>query len=441
MAATKKRITIKAGKGSNTSGQIQRIRVGSEATNSKLFQFKAQNHLSYATNQKVLNAAKMAKNGNFVNGTINTVPYFQSWFLTGSRNSIYGYSMVGHSPAAGGTTTIGNLILPLEVQLTDANGNVLYDFTPVFVNNDPQGDDTTLFKQSPLFVSSTYNGVTGQIVDTAQKVEFNKVGSNWHTPLAAPVSTLDNPNFPHWYSAALDPTAWAYLVDQNNNIVGVAFDINVISNVFETMLQIENGSFGDLPNSIVPIILTDFLTAYDPAGGCCVLGYHTAETGINDPSGISVWTWGTWIPYSPDNGFTNPFGGFGYNSMVLSHEISELYNDPFVNTNVAPWVSGGTAFAQQNLETGDVIEDMAVNDVVTAVPLNTTGGPFTYNLQNVALLDWFTRNPYNGGIYSWPNMNTLNQAPHAPGTCAGGPTWTYGQGSGGFFFCNSVTGW
>jgi hypothetical protein len=84
---------------------------------------------------------------------------------------------------------------------------------------------------------------------------------------------------------------------------------------------------------------------------------------------------------------------------------------------------------------------MAPADVIYSVPLNTTGGSFDDNLQNVALLDWFTRTPYNGGIYSWPNEHTLGHAPHVPGTCAGGPTWTYGQGSAGFYFCNSATGW
>jgi hypothetical protein len=84
------------------------------------------------------------------------------------------------------------------------------------------------------------------------------------------------------------------------------------------------------------------------------------------------------------------------------------------------------------LETGDVIEGMALSDVVYNVPLNTTGGAFDYNLQNVALLGWFTRIPFNGGIYSWPSEHTLGQAPHVPGSQV--PNWQYGQGSAGFYF-------
>jgi len=126
---------------------------------------------------------------------------------------------------------------------------------------------------------------------------------------------------------------------------------------------------------------------------------------------------------------------------VLSHEVDEIFNDPFVNTAVAPWVDGSVTFAQANLETGDAIEAMAAADVLFDVTLTTTGCPFVYVVQNVPTLEWFFRNPYNGGIYSWPNEGSLSHNPHVPGACATGPTWVYGQGSAGFFFCNNNTGW
>src|SRR5512135_1403542 len=91
-AATKQIVQLKPsikGTRSNTILKAQR-------EPSSMAQFKAQNHLSYAVNSKILNAAKLVKTGSFVNGTIDTVPYFSSWFITGSRNSVYPYSMVGH---------------------------------------------------------------------------------------------------------------------------------------------------------------------------------------------------------------------------------------------------------------------------------------------------------------------------------------------------------
>lgn len=74
---------------------------------------KAQNHLSYAMNQQIKNQGLHAKKGGYINGTIDTIPNFSSWFITGSRNSIYPFSMVGQSPSAGGTTSVNNQIIPL----------------------------------------------------------------------------------------------------------------------------------------------------------------------------------------------------------------------------------------------------------------------------------------------------------------------------------------
>lgn len=386
---------------------------------SSLAQFKAQNHLSYATNYKIKSQAQHAKKGGYLNGTIDTVPYFQSWFITGSRNSVYPYSMVGQNPTAGGTTLINNQIIPLvTVLLIGGNPVAVYDPT---VAQDLGLSDVSLVAQSPLYdATTTYPGPpadTGQVIDTAQRVTFRTTrAANWHTPLNTPI----NSGITWIQFLEFNNGDWTYACCDGNGNNFPVFNINTISNNFAFILSAEAPA-----NTTVPIIVTDFLTAFDPStGGCCILGYHTAQTGIQDPNGILVWTWGTFIPHSA----SNPFGAFGEDTMVLSHELSELYNDPFVNTAVSPWVDGSVSFGQGNLETGDVIEAMAAADVIYNVPLNTTGGAYTYTLQNVATLEWFTRSPYTGGIYSWPNENTLGQCPHNPaGYC-------YGEGSGGFYF-------
>jgi len=393
-----------------------------------LAQFKAQNHLSYAMNQNIKNQGLKAKKGGYINGTIDTVPYFSSWFITGSRNSIYPFSMVGQSPSAGGTTGVNNQIIPLITVLLQSGVTVaVYDPT---VATDPQGDDISLLEQSPLYdATTTYPGPppdTGQVIDTAQRVTFRTTrAANWHTPLNTPLSSGVV-----WIQfLEANNGDWTLACDTMGNCTPV-FNINTISSNFAFILSVEAPA-----NSTVPIIVTDFLTAFDPvSGGCCILGYHSAQPGIVDPTGVLVWTWGTYIPQTSNS----LFAPFGNDVMVLSHELSELYNDPFVQTTgtlVSPWVDGSASFAQANLETGDAIEAMSAADVIYNVPLTTTGGAYTYTLQNVATLEWFTRNPFNGGIYSWPSEHTLSQAPHgvncnAPFVCS----WLYGQGSAGFYF-------
>ena len=151
-------------------------------------------------------------------------------------------------------------------------------------------------------------------------------------------------------------------------------------------------------HSTVPIIETDYVTAFIPGAGCRVLGYHSTQPGTNPPGADSVlvWTRATFIPHS-----NNPFAPFGDDVMVVSHELAELYFDPFVATGgtaISPWVDGSVSFAQANLEVGDVIEAMASGDVIYPVPLNPNGQAYTYSIQNVALLAWFTRNPLSGGL-------------------------------------------
>jgi hypothetical protein len=424
--------------------------------NHSLVKLKAQNHLSSALNQ-MLSRERAGTGGTMSdpgikNGTADTIPYFNSWFITGSRNSIYPYSMVGHSPSNGGTTGVNNEVITLELVLCAPGQGyacnpffipsppfAVYDFDPAFTNNDPQGTDEQLVVQSPLYdATTTYPGPpadTGQIADTAQRTEFSSERTaDWHTPLNAPAV---NPAGAFFATLSWDAGDWTCIGGSFPPCAPGDFpvaNINTLSFYYGLLLTIQNP-----PNNTFPIILTDFITAFDPSnGGCCILGFHTDQAGFNPPgpTAILVWTWGTFIPHNGSNGLPNPFGGgFGSDVMVLSHEISETYNDPFVNTNVAPWVDGSVSFAQANLETGDTIEAMAPADVIYNTALTTTGGPYTYTLQNVALLQWFTRDPFNGGIYSWPNEGSLSHSPHPVGCNLPQPNcWSYGEGSAGFFF-------
>ncbi len=394
-------------------------------------EFKAQNNLSPAQNALTRGLGKY-KNATVPGGTI---PFFESYFLTGSRNSLYTYTMVGQSPTAGGTTTIPTVLIPLPIQLN--NGGTEYYYFDPGAANDLGLSDIQLIQQSPAYNSNTYPGGggggvlpsdTGQLVDTAQRASFHGVAAaSWHTEWGTP-SVNES------YYVILDYASgqWACIGGEAPPCTSFpVVNINTLSAVFGDILTLLGT--GVVPNTTVPMFLTDFLTAYEDnaPGDCCVLGYHTAQTGVGG-SGILVWGWGTYLTHNPSNGFSNPFGGFT-DMSVWAHETSELVNDPFVNTNVAPWVDGSVSFCQGNLETGDVIEAMAAGDAVYPMNVSTSGGTYTYHPQNTGLLDWFTRNPYSdtatgaaAGTYSWPNTNTLNQAQH-------GPSLAYGMGSA--YFC------
>jgi len=69
------------------------------------------------------------------------------------------------------------------------------------------------------------------------------------------------------------------------------FNINVISANFEAILAVVNPL-----NTTVPIIVTDYLTAFDPSsGGWCILGFHSAQSNTDvHGAGVLVWACATY---------------------------------------------------------------------------------------------------------------------------------------------------
>jgi hypothetical protein len=139
---------------------------------------------------------------------------------------------------------------------------------------------------------------------------------------------------------------------------------------------------------------------------CCILGFHTYDfEPANDKDNTEkryVLNYSSWI--SPGL-FADPNL---QDIPVLSHEIAESYNDPFVASDgvhdVTPWWLAPNGNCQNNLETGDVIENLPN----AGYPFTLNG--YTYHPQNEALLPWFERQfPSSaiGGAYSYPDTTVL----------------------------------
>jgi len=432
-AATKKKVFLKSTThGTPVKGPIKLL----GPDHHSFAAYKAQNHLTPALNNLI---KKQQAGAQYHNCTgFLSIPCFNSWFTTGYRNSVYSYSMVGQSPKAGGTTGLNNEVIGLELWLIGPdNTTIIYDQDP----NAPQDlglSDVQLLTQGPLYdATTTYPGGgglaadKGQFTDTTFRASFNGVkAANWHTP-------LNPPRFPSVTYVGLlyyNNGDWACIGGEAPPCTSFqVVNINSISTIFSQLI----GPAGENnPSTEIPIILTDYVTAFEGSpGACCVLGFHSANPGNEGGNAVQVWTWTTFIPQSS----FNPFAPFGYDTFVMSHEVSELYHDPFVQvggTLVSPWIDGSATFGQINLETGDVLERMndADNDWPVTLPV---GGGYRYHTQVEALLPWFTRNPQGPatgpgpGVYSWPNTNSLNN-----GHPCTSQTFVYGEGPGGFVFDN-----
>ena len=137
---------------------------------------------------------------------------------------------------------------------------------------------------------------------------------------------------------------------------------------------------------------------------CCVVGFHTYFfEPTSDPEKRWVVNYSSWV--------TPGLVGPAFQDItVLSHEIAETYNDPFVVSdgvhNLTPWWLSPNGNCQDDLETGDVIEELPN----ATFPVTLNG--FTYHPQNEALLQWFqflTPSDALGGAYSYPNTSVLTQ--------------------------------
>ena len=157
-----------------------------------------------------------------------------------------------------------------------------------------------------------------------------------------------------------------------------------------------------------------FLYSVNSTGGmgaCCVLGFHTYFTNNAKPiESRWVFVFASWI--SPGT-----FSGGFQDVTAVSHEISEAFDDPFVNNLVPAWqFPNEPGTCQDNLEVGDPVE--VLSTAVFPVKIGTV----TYHPQTEALLQWFEeKSPSSAisGAFSYPNLKSLTAPAKAfgPLTC------------------------
>ena len=353
---------------------------------------------------------------------IDSLTNFSSYFYDPGFDSFGGtqftwqYTMIGRSPftsAEGGdddgrrkTTIIGAPIVPVNIDLRNADG------TPRFLNGHRLISDATQFVQpllnSPVFSNSSYSSsfAPTQFTDAVQRAEFfNKADAGWHTllrPRVAPARTMVLIRGTYQFAVNADGSCCFFILVNEGTFVNELFpptatDTTTVMGAAENAGDITTR---DMSSFFFPNV---FLFNGNP-NNCCVLGFHSYDVEPGGPlNGFKekryVMDYASWI--SP-----GIFGG-GFNDVTaISHELSESFNDPFVN-NATPWWLAPNGNCQNNLETGDVIEGLA-NAVI---PITTNG--VTYHPQNEALVQWFAGVTPSNAIshaYSYPDTGVLPAA-------------------------------
>ena len=330
--------------------------------------------------------------------------------------STWSFAMVGGAPEAGGTTTINAPIIPVTVRLLDQNGHVARTKNGTRLILRSSGPLASAVVNSPIFQPFSYTSGVGQYNDQMQRAEFwdrihhgeDGGGSNWHTVLSPDVKTgrtMDIPFGSYFYGLHADGSIAYFLVE------GTAFT-NVL---FPPTFPVDNTTVigaaelaGDMTTHDLTTLLFNNVYLYDKTPDqCCVLGFHEYDFEPGVPSNgnlprLYVMNYSSWV--SP-----GLFVNGSADVTTLSHEVSETFNDPFVN-NVVPWWSSvdpfsGFAQCQDVLEVGDVVE------VLTALPLYQVAmNGRTYHVQNEAMFPWFadeSPSPAHLAAYSFPDEDTL----------------------------------
>jgi hypothetical protein len=360
-----------------------------------------------------LNGSKSANCIAGINGVTNFCTNFteNGFDAFGHPNSSWTTNFLGNAPQNGGVTTIGAPVIPVTVQLLNADGTVAFTIDP---NKDVQ---PTL--NSPVFSNSTYDSSPRptQFADAVQRAEFHGVETNnWHTqvaPALKPGVTMQVPSGKWFVGQNSDGSVAFTLVDANffSNALFPAGGVPVDNS---TIIGHEELNHTMTTKNITTFLFDNVYLFFngDP-NQCCVLGFHgpDVEPGPNGTLNNFDMIYASWMT-------PGLFLGGGGDITALSHEMSETYGDPFGGAYFpfayVPWWFSGPdpSFTQCQplMEDGDVVEVYTVlrSDVV---PITING--MTYHPQTEALLQWFegqTPSTAVDGAYSYPDETILTSA-------------------------------
>jgi len=296
-------------------------------------------------------------------------PTVTNW--TGSLGSgLSSFTMVGTDPSSTNTTTtVTAYLVPIRLLMSPTPGGI---FDPAHVL--PNGRsvtqnvvDSPIFNAGIDFVQGGTDLGNTQYLDAFQRATFwsyVKTNTDYHVLLnvvVLPTVTISVP-------------AASGSIGTEFGVRVALMDINFFDAKWQSIIS-ANGTI--TPNSF-PIALT--YDTYLTSGGCCIGGYHSAYGNASAPQ--------TYAQFS----YIDHTGVFSQDVSALSHETGEWMDDPFTNNAGC----GGL------LEVGDPLEG---ETNYGGYPYTLNG--FTYNLQDLVLLQYFGQSPSTSvnGWYSFQNAN------------------------------------
>jgi hypothetical protein len=287
-----------------------------------------------------------------------------------SRGTTYPYTMVGTDPAAGSVTTrVRTEILPLRLRFS--NGITLDGTDAV------QGA-----RLSPIFKTADYRSGRTQYGDAMQRASF-------------------------WDDVSTRSPGYHVLLSQPAVLRTVSIDVPADSG---SATQTPNGPRGTIETAFLASLLPQLYRYYDPSAlliimvkdvtGPDFLGFHLAFA----PPGATVPMTFIFTGWFTPNLVVPPSRADAY---VLSHEVQEWINDPYITNIVPDWIAPGNDTCFNNiLEVADAVEFLPT----PSFRVRTAGRD--YHVTDVAGISWFAHDVPSrelGGAYSYAgNLTTYS---------------------------------
>ncbi|HEY4052717.1 MAG TPA: hypothetical protein VGL74_03180 [Terriglobales bacterium] len=359
----------------------------------------------------------------------------QGVYFDGSAHHTWEYSMVGNPPEKGGTTWFNAPIVPVSMDLRNADGSVRYVIVigglvetcgidvPMQAGCQRLFSDVTPFiqpfVQGPVFSNASFSSssVPTQVTDAVQKAEFgNKARPDWHTLLAPSIKatrTMVLNRGTYQFALNADGSCCAYIL-----VLDPVFGSKLFPPVAPDNSTVIGSAevAGDITTKDISTFMFPNVYLFETDGSCCVLGFHSFDFEAGDASNgnelrFYIVNYSSWISpgifADPTCSTTDPENCF-QDVTANSHEVAETFNDPFVGFdgihNITPFWQNPAGQCQDLLETGDVIEDL----LNPTYPVTING--FSYHPQTEALLPWFEFQKNSTAIdnaYSYPNETAL----------------------------------
>ena len=297
-----------------------------------------------------------------------------------SQGSTYPYTMLGSDPSAGSATTaISAVLIPLKVVFSD--GTELNAAAPVF------GDSrsaTKLTVHSPMFQPAAFTpgGIdvgTTQYIDAFQRANFwnfvSTTAQDYHVKFniasLEPVQTLNVPAY-FGYAAFGGPgKPIGYVNSQwwDDQLAVLLYRLKISTDT-------------------LPIFLNYNIVE---EGG--ILGYHSA---FGNPAQV----------YMSAGFYDQGILSYGGDILVLSHEMGETTDDPFID-NIVPFWFTPTGLGSDLLEVGDPVTDIGIGPILLS--------NYVYHPEDLVFLSWFSCTVPSTSVNGWYTFSNYYAGPACNG--------------------------